>query len=134
MQVEVAMPQSVSVSYKFVDGAHFFTAADKEWCGLCAASTDLKAAWQDVAVQLNEIAQENLGLQTNFQPSETVEEFAQKMIDHLTAKIQKIDAAMAELEHEMEKLQDNGSSMQPKHLGFSPKKNIIWSPKELIAA
>lgn len=128
------MSEPISVTYTFVDGAHFFTATDPKWCGLCAASTDLKAAWDDVSVQLNILAEENHGMKgANFKPSESLEDFAKKMIDRLTEQLQKLDAKLAELEVEAAKLEGYESG-HPKNVGFAPKKKIIWASEEKLAA
>ena len=46
---------AIKVTYKFIDGAHFFVTTDKEAAGLCVANTDLKTALEEVAAQLSAI-------------------------------------------------------------------------------
>ena len=61
---------AVSVNYSFVDGAHFFTSDEAKWAGLCAASISLKDAWNDVAIQLNNLAKLDHGIKDpNFKPA-----------------------------------------------------------------
>lgn len=52
----------IEVLYSFVDGAHFFTSEDESAKGLCAASTDLHAAFTEVAYQLKILFEKNLGV------------------------------------------------------------------------
>ncbi|MCH7889081.1 MAG: hypothetical protein IIA00_07365 [Proteobacteria bacterium] len=67
---------AVSVNYSIVDGAHFFTSDDAKWAGLCAASVNLKDAWNDVAFQLNTLAKLNHGIESpDFQPASSFDEF-----------------------------------------------------------
>lgn len=57
------------VSYELIDGAHFFTSADERVQGLCAASADPVAAFNEVTNQLKFL----LGIDVG--PAEPVEEF-----------------------------------------------------------
>jgi hypothetical protein len=66
---------AIKVTYKFIDGAHFFVSTDKEAVGLCVANTDLKTAFDEVAVQLNAIYAFNHGKKYNFQPAVPFETF-----------------------------------------------------------
>jgi hypothetical protein len=66
---------NIAVAYKFVDGAHFFVAANKEAAGLCAANTNLEIAWNEVALQLNALWAFNHGEKVNFQPVVPFETF-----------------------------------------------------------
>lgn len=128
------MNEPISVTYSFVDGAHFFTSTDSKWCGLCSASTDLKAAWEDVSVQLNILAEENHGIKgANFKPAESLEEFSEKIVQHLTDRLTKLDALIAELEAEAAKL-DHFDSGHRKSVGIAPRKQITWSREEKLAA
>ena len=84
---------AVSVAYSFVDGAHFFTSDDPKWVGLCAASTDLKDAWDDVAIQLNHLAKGNHGMEdSNFEPASSFQEFLKEVLDSVQEELAK-DAA-----------------------------------------
>lgn len=69
--------KTVGVFYKYVDGAHFFTAKDGFGKGVCAASTDLKTAFDEVAVQLAVLAKENHGEDMQFEPGSSFEAFQQ---------------------------------------------------------
>jgi hypothetical protein len=66
---------TIKVTYKFIDGAHFFVTTDKEAAGLCVANTDLKAAFDEVAAQLSAIYAFNHGKKCNFQPVVPFETF-----------------------------------------------------------
>ena len=67
---------AVSVNYSFVDGAHFFTSDDTKWAGLCAASIHLNDAWDDVTIQLNNLAKLNHAMKgADFQPASSFDEF-----------------------------------------------------------
>jgi hypothetical protein len=70
----------IAVSYKFVDGAHFFVSTDKEAAGLCAANTDLETAWNEVSVQLNALWAFNHGEKANFQPAVPFETFQKALV------------------------------------------------------
>jgi len=59
---------TVKVTYKYVDGAHFFTSTDKAAEGLCVAHKDLGVAFNEVGVQLKLLYKHNHGLETNFSP------------------------------------------------------------------
>jgi hypothetical protein len=63
------------VTYKSIDGAHFFVTTDKEAAGLCVANTDLKTAFDEVAAQLSAIYAFNHGKKCNFQPAVPFETF-----------------------------------------------------------
>jgi hypothetical protein len=60
--------KSITVIYKFIDGAHFFVSTDKEAQGLCAASPDLLVAYNEVALQLNAIHKANTGEEVQYSP------------------------------------------------------------------
>ena len=62
----------IKVQYEFVDGAHFFTSPDVK--GLCVASTDFAVAYNEVAIQLNELFQHQVGEHRNFQPAVPLED------------------------------------------------------------
>lgn len=88
---------AVSVTYTFIDGAHFFSSNDKKWAGLCAASTNLRDAWEDVALQLKLLAEHNYGIKNvEFKPASTYEQFLTGLkaaieveLNRLTASIEK---------------------------------------------
>ena len=61
--------------------------------GLCAASTDLKDAWDDVAIQLNHLAKGNHGMEnSNFEPASSFQEFLKEVLDSVQEELAK-DAA-----------------------------------------
>lgn len=60
---------TINVTYKCIDGAHFFVATDKEAAGLCVANTDLEMAFNEVSLQLNALFAFNHGKKCNFKPS-----------------------------------------------------------------
>jgi hypothetical protein len=64
--------RQVRVQYSYVDGVHFFTSAEVK--GLCAASKDLRAAFNAVSLQLNALVRDEPG---SFEPSVPVEKFEQ---------------------------------------------------------
>jgi hypothetical protein len=66
---------AIKVTYKFIDGAHFFVTTDKEAAGLCVANADLKTAFDEVAAQLSAIYAFNHGKKCNFQPAVPFETF-----------------------------------------------------------
>jgi hypothetical protein len=60
---------TINVTYKSIDGAHFFVSTDKEAAGLCVANTNLQVAYTEVAHQLNALFKFNYGKECNFQPA-----------------------------------------------------------------
>jgi hypothetical protein len=60
---------TIKVTYKYVDGAHFFVSTDKEAAGLCVANTNLEVAYSEVAHQLNALFKFNHGQNCDFQPA-----------------------------------------------------------------
>ena len=108
---------AISVTYTFVDGAHFFTSNDPKWVGLCAASAHLEDAWNDVSLQLNNLAKFNHGIEdSNFQPASPFNEFLKDLKDSLTAKL-------AELVAE--------ADMQP--IATIPPSIIAWKMEQSVA-
>ena len=115
------MKEPISVTYTFVDGAHFFTTDDPDWAGLCSASTVLKDAWDDVSVQLNVLAIANHGVKiSKFQPVETYEEFLHKMIESLETEIARRDSLTRE------------HKPVPTKRAISSKR-VIWKPLAMAA-
>jgi hypothetical protein len=49
----------ILVLYSFIDGAHFFTSRDPLAKGLCVASKDLQAAFNEVSYQLKVLLKNN---------------------------------------------------------------------------
>jgi phage terminase small subunit len=65
----------IYVTYKYVDGVHFFVAADKKAAGLCVAHKELAIAYNEVAEQLSKIITFNSGKQVSYSPAIPFEEF-----------------------------------------------------------
>jgi hypothetical protein len=79
------MSDAIKVTYKYIDGAHFFVSSDKAAAGLCAAHADLKIAYDEVAKQLNVLFEHNHGQKgTDFKPGTSFETF-KKWLDAATA-------------------------------------------------
>jgi hypothetical protein len=68
-------PKEVWVKHSVVDGAHFFTGADPFSQGLCVAHQDLKKAFDEVHVQLKNLAEVNFNIHAEFVPAAPFEEF-----------------------------------------------------------
>ncbi|MGO9049549.1 MAG: hypothetical protein ACLP19_05210 [Xanthobacteraceae bacterium] len=66
---------TINVTYKMIDGAHFFVTTDKEAAGFCVANTDLQKAFNEVSLQLNALFEFNHGQKFNFHPSTPFETF-----------------------------------------------------------
>ena len=66
---------AISVTYKFIDGAHFFVPADKKALGLCVANTDLEVAYNEVGEQLSKLASFKSGSNIHFVPAIPFDEF-----------------------------------------------------------
>lgn len=62
MEVTVANPMVLTVSYASIDGVHFFTGDGPLTKGLCAAHADLKTAFDAVGQQLPILLKENHGM------------------------------------------------------------------------
>lgn len=67
--------KGVGVVYKYIDGMHFFVAADKAAAGLCVAHEDLTTAYHEVGEQLSALALFNHGKNIKFHPAVTVDVF-----------------------------------------------------------
>jgi hypothetical protein len=65
----------VKVQYSYVDGVHFFISPEVK--GLCAASKDLRAAFNAVSTQLSALVRDETGKPCSFEPSVPVEKFEQ---------------------------------------------------------
>lgn len=81
----MSAPKKVWVNYSVVDGAHFFTGADVFSQGLCVAHKNLKTAWDEVAVQLKNLAEVNHKLQAEFVPTAPFDEFV-SYLEHTPSK------------------------------------------------
>ena len=82
--------EGVSVTYKVIDGAHFFVPADKKALGLCVANIDLKVAYNEVGEQLSKIAAFTFGDNVTFEPEIPFEEF-KKLITAYMAVTELVD-------------------------------------------
>lgn len=83
MAEPVEIPGAVDVEYEFIDGAHFFTSKHPLLKGLCSASVDLKAAFEDLPIQVAGILSEDHGVQIKCQTAITYEEFLKQTISWL---------------------------------------------------
>jgi hypothetical protein len=82
---------SIPVTYKYVDGAHFFVSTDKAAAGLCVAHADLKTAFDEVAKQLAVLFEHNHGQKgVAFKPEASFETF-KKWLDASTALAKGLD-------------------------------------------
>jgi hypothetical protein len=66
---------TIKITYKYIDGAHFFVTDDKEALGFCVAHNDLKVAYEEVSNQLSALFEYNHGVKATFIPSVPFEEF-----------------------------------------------------------
>ena len=83
--------EAISVTYAFVDGAHFFTSEDPKWSGLCAASVELETAWDDVSFQLNELAKLNHGIKDpGIKPAMSLDDFVAGLKEAIDSEFSKI--------------------------------------------
>ena len=57
------MIETVTVLYKYVDGAHFFVSGDEKAAGLCVAHKDLAKAMEAVNSALTTMFKENHGIE-----------------------------------------------------------------------
>ena len=87
MAEPVEIPGAVDVEYEFIDGAHFFTSKHPLLKGLCSASVDLKAAFEDLPIQVAGILSEDHGVQIKCQTAITYEEFLKQTISWLKVGI-----------------------------------------------
>jgi hypothetical protein len=71
---------TIKVTYKCIDGAHFFVTTDKEAAGFCVANTDLQIAFDEVSLQLNALWAFNYGKKSHFKPRVSFDAF-KKMIE-----------------------------------------------------
>jgi hypothetical protein len=74
----------INVTYKYIDGAHFFVSSDKAAAGLCVAHANLKTAFDEVANQLSVLFEHNHDIKGTFVPSVSFDHF-QKWLDASTA-------------------------------------------------
>ena len=72
--------ETVTVLYKYVDGAHFFVSGDSKTRGLCIAHNDLSVAFKAVAPTLKILFRENHNEDVAFVPNIQLQAF-QKWVD-----------------------------------------------------
>jgi hypothetical protein len=85
------MSDVINVTYKYIDGAHFFVSNDKDAAGLCVAHTDLKTAFDEVAKQLNVLFEHNHNQKgATFKPGASFETF-KTWLDASTALAKGLD-------------------------------------------
>ncbi len=92
------VPDTITVKYQFIDGAHFFTSDDPIAVGLCAASTDLKAAFDDVSEQITQLAKDNHGVTLVCKPAVTFEEWRDSLLESLDREIARRRARASEID------------------------------------
>lgn len=68
---------TVKVTYKLIDGAHFFVSSDGDALGLCVAHADLETAFKEVSHQLNVLFSKNHGVSAKFYPTVPFDDFKQ---------------------------------------------------------
>lgn len=73
--------ETVTVLYKYVDGAHFFVSGDNRTRGLCIAHKELGVAFEAVAPTLTTLFKENHGEDVTFIPEMSLQAF-QKWVSH----------------------------------------------------
>ena len=69
------MSKPITVTYKVIDGAHFFVSDDKVAAGLCVAHGDLKVAFEEVGKQLSILFKVNHGMDCTFSAAVPFETF-----------------------------------------------------------
>ena len=80
-------PKILHVVYKCIDGAHIFSSADPFVQGLYAASTDLKAAYEDVPVQAKMLLNLNHGIDDEVTHQVPYEEFLKQLLTAVSGAI-----------------------------------------------
>lgn len=80
----------VDVVYKYIDGAHFFVAGDKQAAGLCVAHKDLAIAYAEVGQQLTSLFAFNHGINSTFTPVIPFDKF-QKFLNIINAAADAVD-------------------------------------------
>lgn len=71
----------IEIIYKYVGGAHFFSSNDERAQGLCVASTDLQAAFDEVSIQLKVLAKENRNEDIYIEPVVSFDEFRDRLMN-----------------------------------------------------
>ncbi len=73
-------PNTLTVVYKCIDGAHIFSSTDGLSCGLYAASTELREAFDDIPVQAKVLLKLNHGIDGDVVSEITYEEFLKQLL------------------------------------------------------
>jgi hypothetical protein len=81
-------PKTLTVVYKCIDGAHIFSSTDGLACGLYAASTDLREAFDDVPVQAKMLLKLNHGIEGKVVTEITFEEFLKQLLSSITRALE----------------------------------------------
>jgi hypothetical protein len=112
--------KSVSVVYKFIDGAHFFTSTDPLARGLCVASSDLRVAYDDIPRQLTTLLKSNHGIDAKVEHEKPFENFFSEIMDY-------VKSAMVTRKK---------SGQHNRHVGVTPRTSAVRLriPCELQAA
>lgn len=86
------------IKYTVVSGMHFFTSTGGLTKGLCAGSSDLKTAFDEVAVQIIYLLKKNHGIEdadcTPAIPFEDFQAFVDKTMDLESDRIQPVPSAV----------------------------------------
>lgn len=77
----MAEAKTVSVLYKYADGAHFFVSDDEDTLGLCVAHTDPATAFAAVSATLEKLFKENHGENVRFTPALSIHAFQRWIAD-----------------------------------------------------
>lgn len=79
IKVIIMANKPVQVTYKNIDGAHFFVSYDKDAAGLCVANADFRKAYEEVGKQLHVLYKLNHGEDAEFQPNIPFEQFRDRV-------------------------------------------------------
>jgi hypothetical protein len=77
---------TIKIRYQHVDGVHFFESMDRRVCGLCAASSDPKLAFEDVTHQLSVLLADEGEERAWVEPAVSFDEFWAYVTDLLEDK------------------------------------------------
>jgi hypothetical protein len=87
-EIEMSEPKTLTAVYKCIDGAHIFSSTDGLACGLYAASTDLREAFDDVPVQVKMLLKLNHGIDGEVVSEMTFEEFLIQLLSAVTRALE----------------------------------------------
>lgn len=78
-------PKIINVVYECIDGAHIFSSTtDPFVCGLYAASTDLREAYDDVPIQAKALLKLNHGIDSEVTHAVPYEDFLKRLLSAIT--------------------------------------------------